>query len=44
MILLVLIKKKVYYNRALGRYKVQFEKDSDLIAPSEIDDVEVQLM
>ena len=31
-----------YYNNALSRFKVQFEMDSDLIAPFEIDDIEVQ--
>ena len=30
-----------YYNSALGRFKIQFEKDSDLIAPSETEDTEL---
>ena len=33
--------QKRNYNSALGRFKVQFEKDSDLIAPSETDDTEM---
>ena len=38
------IGKVIYYNSALDRFKVQFEKDSDLIAPFEIDGIEVQLL
>ena len=34
----------VYYNSAIDRLKVMFDEDTDLIAPYDIDGVEVQLV
>lgn len=34
----------IYFNRVLGRLKVMFQEDTDLIPPSAIDGVEIQLL